>query len=408
MKILMVASYLPYPLYSGGHIRLYNLIKNLSLRHDITLICEKRDSQTKEDVLEVEKICKKVITVRRKKQWSFSNILKTGFSTNPFLITGHTSEEMQILIKDEMVRQKFDLIHVETFYVYQNLPARNVMQSVAGGPKVSIPIVLAEHNIEYLVYQRYAKLANPILKPLLYADVMKIKRKEQETWKKADKLVAVSNIEKTGMMREDVVVVPNGVDTQSFNFRSFDKIPKEKRILYIGDFKWIQNKDALEFILKEIWPKILEKLSSLNKEVDLKLWIVGRNIPQNLKDLAKGENIIIDEDNKDETPAIFAKSYILLAPFRIAGGTSYKVLESFASGVAVVTTNLGVMGLEAKPNISVLVAQESEDLANHVCDLLTDASLYKKLTLNARKFVEENYDWKEITKKLEEVYISVF
>jgi glycosyltransferase involved in cell wall biosynthesis len=396
MKILMVASYLPYPLYSGGHIRLYNLIKNLSIRHDITLICEKRDSQTKEDVLEVEKICKKVVTVRRKKQWSFSNILKTGFSTNPFLITGHTNEEMQILIKDEMVRQKFDLIHVETFYVYQNLP------------KVSIPVVLVEHNIEYLVYQRYAKLANPILKPLLYADIFKIKRKEQEAWKKADKLVAVSNIEKTGMMREDVVVVPNGVDTESFKFRSFDKVPKEKRILYIGDFKWIQNKDALEFILKEIWPKILEKVGGLNKEIDLKLWIVGRNIPQNLKDLAKGENIIVDEDNKDETPAIFAKSYILLAPFRIAGGTSYKVLESFASGTAVVTTNLGVMGLEAKPNVSVLVAQESEVLANQVFDLLTDASLYKRLTLNARKFVQENYDWKEISKKLEEVYMSVF
>lgn len=66
MKILLVSSYLPFPLYSGGHIRLYNLIKNLSEEHDITLICEKRDYQTKEDIEEVEKICKKVITVERK------------------------------------------------------------------------------------------------------------------------------------------------------------------------------------------------------------------------------------------------------------------------------------------------------------------------------------------------------
>lgn len=392
----MVSSFLPYPLYSGGHIRLYNLIKNLSNNHDITLICEKRETQTKEDILEVEKICFKVITVERKKQWSISNILKTGFSTNPFLVTGHTSEQMKALIKDELVRQKFDLIHVETFYVFQNLP------------KVSIPVVLAEHNIEYLVYQRYAKLANPIVKPLLYADILKIKRKEQEAWKKADRLVAVSNIEKTAMIRDDVVVVPNGVDTESFIFRSFDKIQKEKRILYIGDFKWIQNKDALEFILKEIWPKVLERLESLNKEIDLKLWIVGRNIPNNLKDLAKGKNIILDENNEEETSAIFNKSYLLLAPFRIAGGTSYKVLEAMASGTSVVTTNLGVMGLEAKPNVQVMVAQDSGDLANHVFDLLTDTSLYKRLTLNARKFVEENYDWKEITKKLEEVYMSTF
>ena len=77
MKILMVSSFLPYPLTSGGHIRLYNLIKNLSNRHNITLICEKRDYQTEEDVDEIKKICTKVITVRRKKQWSVSNILKT-------------------------------------------------------------------------------------------------------------------------------------------------------------------------------------------------------------------------------------------------------------------------------------------------------------------------------------------
>ncbi len=139
MKVLIVSSFLPYPLHSGGHIRLYNLIKNLSEQNDITLICEKRDAQTKEDVEEVEKICKKVITVNRKKQWSVENILKTGFSSNPFLVTGHTSSEMSAQIRDELVRENYDLIHVETFYVLQNLP------------KLSLPVVLVEHDIEYLV-----------------------------------------------------------------------------------------------------------------------------------------------------------------------------------------------------------------------------------------------------------------
>ena len=90
--------------------------------HEITLICEKRDYQTAQDIEEVEKFCKKVVTIQRKKQWSLINILKTGFSMNPFLIVGHTSEEMKQCIKDELVREKYDLIHVETFYVYQNLP----------------------------------------------------------------------------------------------------------------------------------------------------------------------------------------------------------------------------------------------------------------------------------------------
>lgn len=394
MKILMVSSYLPFPLYSGGHIRLYNLLKNLSKDHDITLVCEKRDFQTDEDVAEVKKVCSKVITVVRKKQWSVKNILKTGFSTDPFLIVGHTSEELKQAIRDELVRQNYDLIHVETFYVYQNLP------------KVSIPVVLVEHNIEYLVYERYAKLANPLLKPFFYADILKLKKKEQEAWKKADKLVAVSNTEKRLMKRADTAIVPNGVDTNNFKFRSFDQISDEKRVLFIGDFKWLQNKDALEFILKDIWPEVLNKIDDLGKNINLKLWVVGKNIPLNLKSLAKDGSVIFDENNKDETSEIFKKSYILLAPLRVAGGTSYKILEAFASGVAVVTTNLGIEGLEAKNETQVLACEDALELADLVCSLVTDHSLYKRLTLNARKLVEDKYDWEIIAEKLNEVYMS--
>ena len=95
MNILIVSSYLPYPLYSGGNVRLYNLLKELSKKHSITLICEKRPTQTQEDVTEVEKICEKVITVDRKKQWSLQNILKSGISSQPFLILGHTLPKMK-------------------------------------------------------------------------------------------------------------------------------------------------------------------------------------------------------------------------------------------------------------------------------------------------------------------------
>src|SRR3972149_7262563 len=144
MKILMVSSFLPYPLYSGGNIRLYNLIKNLSKTHEITLICEKRINQKEEDIKNVEKICRKVYAVERKKQWSAVNVFKTAVSSNPFLITGHKSSEMKKIIEKLLSEEKFDLIHVETFYVMQNLPAgllRNEA-SKAGLPKTKVPTLL--------------------------------------------------------------------------------------------------------------------------------------------------------------------------------------------------------------------------------------------------------------------------
>lgn len=394
MKVLIVSSYLPFPLHSGGHIRLYNLIKNLSEQNEITLVCEKRDYQTYDDIKEVEKICKKVITVTRGKQWSAKNILKTGFSSKPFLIVGHENEEMKQAIKDEMVREKFDLVHVETFYVYQNLP------------KVSIPVVLVEHNVEHLVYQRYADKANGLIKPLLYLDVLKLKRIEQSVWRKVDRLVAVSAVERKLMKRADVDLIPNGVDTEIFKFKSAQDIPHEKRILFIGDFKWIQNVDALEFILKKIWPNLMLKLADLGKKFDIKLWVVGKNIPENLIKDNLYKNVIFDNKSKEETSQIFRKSFILLAPLRVGGGTSYKILEAMATGTAVVTTSLGVEGLEAKDKTHVLVGEESSELAKLVCDLLIDHSLYRRITLNARKYAQEKYDWKIVSNKLNEVYMS--
>src|SRR5260221_9393187 len=163
MRILIVSSFLPFPLDSGGHVRLFNIIKELSKNNAITLICEKRPFQTQKDIDMVKKFCEGVHTIPRKKQWSIRNIGQTAFSTYPFLMTGHTSLEMKKKIVEVLAQKTYDVIHVETFYVMQNLP------------KTYVPIVLVEHNIEYKVYARFAQKSPVILRPLLFADVLKIK-----------------------------------------------------------------------------------------------------------------------------------------------------------------------------------------------------------------------------------------
>lgn len=403
MKVLIVSSFLPYPLFSGGHVRLFNIIKELAKRHELTLVCEIRDHQTTEDIREVEKFCKKVITVKRKKQWSLENIFKSGFSFYPFLLVGHSQKNFQEEIKKILSEEKFDVIHIETFYVMHNLP-KNVF----------VPTVLVEHNIEYLVYKRYLNNVLYALRPFLFLDIAKIKYWEKFFWKKATKLVAVSNEEKDFMNRSDVVVVPNGVDTEKFQISNFKSkiLKEEKRILFIGDFKWIQNKDAISWILKEIWPKINSKLSAKGQSgsgrktqnIKLILWVVGRNIPESIRKLTNDENVVFDENAPKETEDIFAKADLLLAPIRVGGGTSFKILESMACGVPVVTTPLGKEGIDAKDKEEILIAENTEEFTDIIFNILDDEKLYKKIAQNARKLIEDKYDWKIIVKELEKVY----
>lgn len=386
MKILIVSSYLPYPLFSGGQIRLYNLIKNLSEKHSITLICEKRDHQTQKDIDEVKKICENVYVTERKKQWSTINILKTGFSLDPFLITGHTSKEMKEIISKVLSSENFDLIHVETFYVMQNLP------------KTNLPVVLAEHNVEYKVYEKFVNKSLIIAKPLLYLDILKLKRVEKACWKKATKLIAVSEIE-AKVMGRDVEIVPNGVDVDKFKMRKVFK-GKKKKVLFIGDFKWIQNRDSIVYIIKNIWPKVVKK------NPDVKLWVVGKKIPDSVKEL-KNNSIIFDENAPNDTELIFQEADVLLSPIRVGGGTNFKILESMSCGTPVITTALGNEGIKAQENEEIVICDLPEEFSNKTSLLLTDEYLYEKISRNSRKFIEKNYDWKNISEKLNKVYESL-
>ena len=386
MKILLVSSYLPYPLHDGGRIRLYNLLKFLKDKHEITLVCEKRDNQTPQDIAEVEKVCHKVITVRRKKQWSAANILKTAFSLDPFLITGHKSSEMKQAIISELDNGDYDLIHVETFYVMQNLP------------KTTLPIVLVEHNIEYLVYRRYADKANALLKPVLRIDIAKIKRAERNCWKRANALVTVSLSEQE-RIGPQTLLVPNGVDTKRFSLKKFDKNKKEKTVLFIGDFKWIQNRDSIVYIIKNIWPKISSKYPQA------RLWVVGKSIPDSIKDLAT-DKIFFDENATNKTEEIFQAADILLSPIRVGGGTNFKILESMSCGTPVITNKLGNEGLHAKDKSEILICDKPDEFANTTVDLLKDVYLYEKIMRNSRDFVVKNYDWISISLKLDAIYKS--
>lgn len=397
MKILVVSSYLPYPLFNGGNIRLYNLIKLLHTKHEVTLICEKRPHQTEADIKELEKICQNVITIPRKRQWGIENVLKSGFSTNSFLITGHTLSQMREAIKRELQSEKYDLIHVETFYVLQNVP------------QTSLPIVLVEHNIEYLVYKRYTDKAPFPLRPLLRLDVQKIKRAEEASWKRAAAVATVSEIERKMITNPQTFVVANGVDTASFTFKSLaaDFKTKDKKILYIGDYQWIQNRDAAEYIIREVWPEIRSKINNQKLKFNVKLWIVGRNMPESLKDLGKDDvTIIFDDNNPKSTPEIFSEADLLLAPKRVGGGTSYKTLEAMAVGTPVVINSFGLEGLDITRNEDVLVGDTPEDLADATVRLLTDKEKYIAIRQHARKTIEQTYDWSMIAASLEKVYTS--
>jgi len=390
MKVLMLTPYLPYPLVSGGQIRTYNLLKHLSKHHDITLFSLIKEEAEREHLSELQKYCKKIMLFKRTKNpFVLRNILLAGFSSYPFVVTRNLPLGMKRAVQAELSRDKYDLIHAETFYMMPNIP------------ETKVPIILAEQTIEYLGYQDYMKKANPILRPILKIDVTKIKYWERYFWKKADKLITMSEEDKNFI--ENVVgkplnisVVANGVDLDFFS-KVKKRLPKDPTVLFVGTFKWLPNIEAVEEIVKKIWPLILKQLPHA------KLKIVGFSPTAKIKAYAEESSIEVLGAIDDIRDA-FATAHMLLAPIRSGKGTRYKVLEAMITGTPVVATTLAAEGLDLKTGRDVLIADTVSGLAEASVKLLKDELLQQKLGDAGAKIVRQGYSWDTIAASLDKVY----
>ena len=389
----MLTPYLPFPLMSGGQTRSYNLIMNLSKKHEITLFSLIKDNAERKYIPELLKFCKNVRVFNRPpKPWTLHNILRTGFGTYPFLVVRNLATKQSGAIEEELSSNKYDLIHAETFYVMPHIPITNTP-----------PILLVEQTVEYLVYKHYVtETASKLLAPLLSIDVMKLKFWERYYWKRAKKVVAMSDSDRVQMEilspGLSIDIVPNGIDTDYFAGKKREK-PDPPKVLYVGNFTWLQNIEAVELLINKVWPKIKKQVPQA------KLWIVGMHMTDYIRNL-KSNDIDVSEGMPDIRDA-YRKSTVLVTPIRGPGGTRLKILEAMASSLPVVTTTVGAEGLGVKNGKEALVEDNLEDLVASTVKILKDPMLAQKLGTSGWDFVRKNYTWDISAQKLSRIYEEI-
>lgn len=385
MKILFVSAVFPYPLYSGGQVRIYNLLKLLSQKHSISLFCFIRDS---EEAAYREKVsfCENVETVLRGRAWQFGYVTRSIVGIYPLLYASYNLTEMRLLIAKKLRDESFDLVHIEPSYVWPSLP------------KLKTPVVVGEHNIEYQVYERYVSHFSFVpLRPILAVDVLKHKYWEHTVWRRANHIIAVSNEDKSliegSSISTPVSLVPNGVDTSYFTYHKRQQRAENPVCLFIGDFAWMQNRDSVRYLAEEIWPEIKRVVPGAT------LRIIGRNLSRALRDAIVRAGAEVIESVGDIRPE-YEKATFLLAPIRIGGGTKFKILEAMASGLPVVATSLGAQGLSVENGKNLTLAETPAEFAQSIKRLSFDTLLVNRMSSAARRIIEKNYSWTNIAKEL--------
>lgn len=158
------------------------------------------------------------------------------------------------------------------------------------------------------------------------------------------------------------------------------------RFLFVGQLGYDPNADALLWFMRDVWP-LLRKRE--NQEVELD--VVGSGASRRLARELRSTPGVRYWGRVENLDRIYAEVGAVIVPLRAGGGTRIKVLEAFARGVPVVSTSIGVEGLNVVADRDLLVAHDEIDFAAACLKLAVEPDLRETLRENAHRLCLARY-----------------
>jgi glycosyltransferase involved in cell wall biosynthesis len=393
--ILWVSHFLPFPAKGGAQIRSFNLIKELSQYHDVSLFClvyedvvtnyfDSLEAAISASEYEFKKYCKDLILIPIKRNQSKKiAFIKSLLSTKSYSVSRLNVGFVKHKLKEFIGSKQFDAIHLDTLSLCSLIdmfPEKNV--------------VLNHHNIESLMmYRRAQEQSNILMKAICYLDAWKISNLERSSCAAITTHIVCSDLD--GVRFKDLypsintITIPNGIDCSSvMEKRNSDG----KTLLFIGGLDWYPNADAISFLLSKVWPIINERNANLTLD------IIGKNPSSAIKELDGQFNNVKLHGFVDDIAPYYEKAWLYVCPIRDGGGTKLKVLDALAHGVPLVAHPVAMEGIDAISGVHYFQASTAQDFVNLILDLNSKSPD----VLHEVGF--SKYDYSRIGTKLAKIY----
>lgn len=387
MKILMLSSTFPYPPTKGGtHNRTFNLLQPLARQHEVTLITQRSPDVTDAEVEGLGQVVANLVVFPRPHEtksslWSkltnFSEFLTKGTPPNVLYLY---SEEIQDWVDDAVANRRFDAITCEHSVneVYIRPQWRNQVKTI-----INIHSSLyrtCRNQLETGTSEH--KWRDRVFLPLL-------RRYEQRYLSKFTQIVVTTDEDQSQMRafnpQAQVIVIPNGVDLDTFPYRPQD--PGGHHLVFVGGLDYFVNIDAACCLAKEIFPLIQAKYG------DATLTLVGANPSAEVRALTTNPAIKVT-GRVPSVAAYLHQATVFVAPLRTGFGMKIKTLEAMASGIPVVGSDRALEGLEVYSPCCALRANTVTEFVEAISRLLENNRLRDELSRNGRYLIEQKYTWK--------------
>jgi GT2 family glycosyltransferase/glycosyltransferase involved in cell wall biosynthesis len=385
LNILFVSPYAIYPPLHGGAVFMLQALQELSKRHNLFVLTFVDTAAEAAEQRLLEQWVRRVEVLVRKHQPS-----------QPFHIHSHAEQtfrdaEFAALLDKMVYLHDIDLIQFEYTQLAQyHLPLRRV------------PQCLFEHDIYFRSVGRQLLTGSGswIAKSQELLEWLRGLRYEVSAVEQFDAVFTCHEQEENvlrSLVRDGRPWILPGlrtaVEVGRYRFPGGPREPDS--LLFVGNFQHRPNAEGLAYFTSEIFPRIRARRPSAT------LNVVGAGAPVNGFQPGEGVRVLGQVPDIQEPLGRFAA---FVCPIRTGAGVRVKILEAFASGIPVVSTSLGAEGISVKSGHDVILADTPEPFAEGCLRLLEQPDLARSIAANARRLVEEKYDWPIVMAKLDATY----
>jgi GT2 family glycosyltransferase/glycosyltransferase involved in cell wall biosynthesis len=371
--VLVASPYLPFPLAHGAAVRIYNLMRRAS--HDFDQVLVAFVEEPRPVPQELREICVEIVTVRR----SGSHALPS--TPRPEVVEEFDSPAFHAALRQTVAKWSPGIAQLEftqmAQYATDCVPAKTI---------------LVEHDVTYDLYaQMLARVESQGEEWETRRQYERWATFERDAWHHMDRVVVMSETDRR--MIPGSVTIPNGVDID--RFLPSRAAPEPRRLLFIGSFAHRPNVLALEFFLREVWPRL----------VNVKLHVIAGLRHERFWDLQQ-PGVEVEGFVSDVRPA-YRRATLVIAPLIASAGTNIKIMEAMAMGKAIVSTEAGIHGLELKRGEDLIVADSADEIVHWITQLLDHPEERIALEYNARRTAEHVYNWDAIAEQQRRLYDSL-
>lgn len=289
----------------------------------------------------------------------------------------------------------FDVVQLESLYLTPYIPVIREHSSAL--------IALRAHNVEHEIWERVAANSNPLKRWYLQRITPRLRQYELEHLNDYDLVVGISerDVEQFRALglRQPATIAPIGLDCRDYQ-ADYASYSRPLSLSFIGSLDWMPNQEGLKWFLNEVWAPVLAPAFPA-----LTFHIAGRTAPRWLRHLDMER--VKFHGEVPSAPDFLNQHSVMVVPLLSGGGMRAKILEGMAVGKVVLSTRVGMEGIEARHRQECLLADTPDDFLKALAWCHLQGERLAEMGRKAQRFCHVHYDNLELGRQLLEHYGSL-